>query len=705
LELPDTFSYATPNGGEHRWYIAPQGIPLTGNADYRAISGFDRRGGNSYVVVHTDTAPKRTDLVPAPLWLLDPATSHDRAGFKGNIREWLNKFGGGEVGEKVQAAINRIPVGDMSHSDMVAQQYNLIRIGAEGAPGVAVGLDELRAAWLARDPDAHTTPQQDWDWKFDEALESGIAKYGDELSAIAALPDYTATLSLLPSTFDIGLLIGAPTKVKKDWFDAVRALTRTELSENQIASLLWGSPKLKVFSADWGIEYVYGQITSARTSVALEQEPRENPTLAAVQKQTGLPPSAYTLLTDAERERLKDWPTFIDRYVAWVRSRVKLINEPYHRASAITCLSLASGMKCFLPEDEGSMGVNFFQLVLGLSGTGKSRALKMRTSWLSEWFAEDPGYDLGHNASIEALHEILLKRNQLSAFFNGDEADSVLEMWLVKEYLRGGIGAFTDWFEGRIGPMLRRGQVDEDRRGAIVHFEMAMFGTPEAVYDLLTEKLFKSGFLARFVWTIGDGKVETDDRFRVSRGSIERSTLDYDPAARAMVQGMKLMEVFASSRRTPTKETEAAIVRLEAAKKAMHYAVKDHQRWTILEPSITRLGDSIRKLAALLAFAEGRRIVYEEDMLAAIAQGEVWLANVVTVSDEVVASEFARNCDEVEAWVINHGGDVSLARLTNAFARWDLREFGGVVESLKAQARLTLNQSGTRIVWNQGKVE
>src|SRR5690606_20363921 len=125
----------------------PEGVPLSPAAPYRGLDGVDRRGGSSYVVWWTDEVPTRDQFAPAPDWLCDETTIRTHMTFDGDLGDWLNELIPGEPNLLVKQAIDRIP-DDMGHSEMVEAQYNAVRLGAEGAPGVRVLLDTIRDKWL-----------------------------------------------------------------------------------------------------------------------------------------------------------------------------------------------------------------------------------------------------------------------------------------------------------------------------------------------------------------------------------------------------------------------------------------------------------------------------------------------------------------------------------------------------------------------------
>lgn len=690
LELPATFTYATPSGGEHRLYKAPEGINLTGNADYKGLSGFDRRGGGSYIVYHSNTAPASLkELADAPEWLLDEANVHDAAAFGGAVADWIAEFGQGEPNKMVQDAIDRIPEGDISHSDMVADQYNMIRLGAEGNPGVLIALEALRYRWLQRDPSAHSTPQQEWDFKFDEALDSGIKQYGQAIQAIADLPDYVKTFAKLDSA-SIEMLVGTA-EPKKHYFDTIKTLINSDLTDMEVATLVWSAPTVKAHAREWGIEYLLAQIADARTKQVEATAPRENPT-ATLEYTENAGQRAYTLLSENERKYIQMHPNMLmNLYLDYCRERVNVFNAPYHRANFWTIASLTFAFHGFIPYKSRTMGVNLFQNNLGESGTGKSESISLRSNILRYIFKDDEAYDIGSDVSIQALQTTLIERDNRASFFNADEAARVFKAMDDQKYLSGLDDALTNYYEGRVPPMLRTGNKDISGKTALTSFNIGMFGTPKRVTDNLSRDMFMSGFLARFIWVYGDPGIETDDRYSESQADQKEAEAEEDYAA------LELAEAFIDARqnigggRHPILATEDALERMRLNRKRMEQMLKGNENWEILEPSVKRLGDVIRKIAALLAMCDGTAVVETRHALLAIEAAEEWIASLVRVSADISASSFQREVDAMISYIHAQGGSISESKLAHRFrnvADGDPRGFIARVESAKMQGLL-----------------
>jgi hypothetical protein len=694
VEIPPTFHYPTQNDGTHHIYQAPDGIALNGQKDYRHWQGVDRKGGSSYVVWYGDAPESRDVFAAAPQWLLDPANAHVGSSFEGGLDEWLARLDPGVPDAKVQAAILRIPETDFGHDILIARQFELVRMAAEGHPGIRQALEALRTAWLRPPWDS-----ADYAYEFDAGLDGAIKKAGAEDERIANLPLFADTLELLGDQ-ELNLLIG-PDAPAAHYFKVLRVLVAVGLSDEQIASLVWSAGTTKSKAREWGIDYLYAQIAEARVKAV----PGENPALIIDEQE--VKPADYTLLSAEERVIVDGSPTWVDRYVDTVEAQQALVNVPYHRANAWTVLSLAMGMFAFIPvTNTRKMGMNLFQIILGESSSGKSDALTFRDELVREFFHSDPGVDLGSDVSIEALQEYLIKRDHMTSWFNADEA-AVLFSQMTKDgtYLGGLESSLTKYYEGYVPPVLKKSAKDIAGKSALVSFNISLFGTPEKVTDALTEEMFESGFLARFIWTIGDPVLEVSAEDTETEATEAVAKAEYDEVARALaVELYRARRIAGPGKHPILSDSEAVLRRIGKCRDDMRAIIRDHPRHKILAPSVRRLGDNVRKAAALLALSEGRTTVSMVDVLCAVSECERWLADLVDASEQVAGSRFARDCDSIEAYVLSKGGRVSRESLFHSFRKYEPRDFMARLESLRAQGRLVPDAAEKHYEINQKKV-
>lgn len=693
LDIPDTVDYPTPSGlGRHYVYRAPEGVALSPAGPYRKMEGVDRRAGSSWVLWNGDVPESYEAFSEAPEWLNDPAVVRTAASFEGDLQDWYERLTPGAPNRLVRAAIDRISA-DMGHADMVEAQMNAIRLGAEGNPGVDVLLEALEQAWLERDPGNHTTPENDWEYKFQEALQSGVEKYGAAIELFENMPDYS--ISLVPTTVPNRLVLGQSGN-PSDFSALLGSLVEATDDDMKILSILWNCPKTSEAAREIGLESTYRRIELARQ----RPEPtRENPALAD-EERISTPAHGTQLLTDEEREYISTRPTFIDHYLE-AGQRNGFANPVYFRAAAWSVMSMAFGFRAFLPVTAtDKMGVNTWNITLGYSGTGKTRAVQFRDSCLRALFNGDSelqGYFVGADSSPQGLHLALLKRDHKASFFGADEAAGFFKQLVKRDHYATGLDdTLARWYDGWVDPSSKMTLKEYTGKSAMTSLTIQMFGTPDRVTEVLTRDMFMTGFLARFNWSIGDLPIETDARFNLLQ---EDETESYDETP-DIISDLVLDLVSAVSRydgvSQPVRATREALDRMSAAYKRMHTVAKERENWDITEPSVTRLMETMRKCAAMLAIYRGERVIRMEDALNAIQAVEEWFNNLFTVAAMISAGTFQRQCDEIEDWIRKRRGKATRESVLHNFRNWiqrDQRDLDTKLDFLVSSGRLNREEA------------
>ena len=134
--------------------------------------------------------------------------------------------------------------------------------------------------------------------------------------------------------------------------------------------------------------------------------------------------------------------------------------------------------------------------------------------------------------------------------------------------------------------------------------------------------------------------------------------------------------------------TQGALDRLTAFKVQARELSKVRPEWDILEPSLIRLSESVRKAASLLALDDGRVEVQLRDVTLAIQAAEEWLENLFLITSLISASMWARDENEIEEFVIAKGGRVLRQVVYRKFSSRHPRDLQLQIESLQAQGRV-----------------
>ena len=677
LLVEDTWNYETPNGGEHHIYLAPDDDYYGPAVDYRGLEGVDRRSGGSYVVWYGEVPGNRGAFSTAPDWLCEATIKATRNEYEGDLDQWISELTEGEPSLYVRRALDKLAEhDDLSHSDMVAAQFNAVRLGAEGHPGVTKLLEAIKVAWLNRDPANHTTPQSEWLGKYEESLDSAIRKYGRQIEQIANLPK--DDVDLLPNR-EFNLFVGEDAATPSEWSRALGALVDKFDNDDFVAAALWGAPRTSHLAREWGIEFVHQRIDGARQ----RPEPiRENPSIEEVlPPEPGIEPEVEDrgLLTAQERNYLAVRPNFADDYIAEMK-KTGFVQEDYARTCAWNILSMAYSFAYYIPKSgTQNMNLNLWFIVTGESGSGKSVTARQRDRVLNRFFetlaylsnngdtSEAGNYWVGSDFSIPGLTQALLERDGKATLLSLDEATRFFKQLRTNDWQAGVDNTLAHWYEGRVDPSNKVRLKELSGKSATTSFNIHMFATPDEFFAQLDREMFKSGFLARVNWLLGPPKVVTEDRF-VIRQDDSAGARSYSQD-RNEVLGI-VEELLLDNESSPGEAailmTKPAQERLSAAYRDMYRASENKENWDIVEPSITRLSETLHKLAAICAIYRGSQEIELVDALQSISEVERWYEALLVAANRVSAGEFQRDVDAIEEYVRNNR-TVSHAKLYHSF--------------------------------------
>ena len=375
------------------------------------------------------------------------------------------------------------------------------------------------------------------------------------------------------------------------------------------------------------------------------------------------------------------------------------MNEKYAVPTAWAVLSMAFAFKGFIPVSAtNKMGLNLWHITLGESGTGKSVNLKFRDTILRMMFLGDnaeSGYDAGSDSSPQGLNLALLHRDRQATLLGADEASRFFKQLTKTEWMASLDNTLAHWYEGRVDPSNKISLRDMRGKSALTSFHVHMFATPDEFLETINRDMFKSGFLARMTWLVGDPPVVTDERFTMHQ---QTEVVEYEGTSDTVYQLVVDIQRIRDSinRPEPILSTDEALKRMGDAHKHMYRAMDGKENWYIIEPSITRLSETLRKVATLNAMYRGRRVVDLDDALVAIAAVETWFHNLVQVAGRVSAGEFQKDLNDIENWIQAQGGSVTQTRLYHGLRnmiRKDPRELDSRLTFLVSSGRLNRKDS------------
>ena len=517
-----------------------------------------------------------------------------------------------------------------------------------------------------------------------------------------SLPPYEEALAKLPqNVLDLALTepkLGAEGNRSETRYRLLCELFRLGeiLSHDEALTIAWHAPASKKWSVEdpRGMKGLLAEAEKALSEVMWERGQGLEPPQPE-EKNIG------ELLDHQERETCQKVTTWIDHYMNWARLKSAKQNPPYDRMNAWVALSCAFSDMAFIPRKNGPEGLNLYTMTLGETTTGKSQSMKMLRTVLDEIFSEDPGYNLGGNASPNALGEKLFERDGKVSFFNKDEAHGLFKQWGTQEWTSGMMEDLALLYDGTVPPMLRVGKKDISKV-AKTQFVMHMMGTPVEIARSLNRDMFKSGFLARFIWSIGEPRTLSKDAVKEEDSDGTEIRMGFEPMARQwaaeFAEIKRQMRSAHASSRVAVGITDEAADRMTKAKWDLANLVKKSDaNFDILNPSLVRLGVTLRKCATLLAVSDGRDQTTLIDVLKAIEAAEEWVKNLLIIAEQINASDFERNCDEIEAYIKSKDDRVKLELVNRRFKAWRIRELQESVNALMSQGRIKeVSESGAK---------
>lgn len=704
LPIDETYAYDTPSGGRHFVYEAPSGVNLAPSTNYRGLSGVDTRAGESWVLWNGGVPDEPINT--APDWLCDEAQERKLKEFAGSYGEWVEQLVPGSPNALVRRAIEKIPA-DFGHAEMVSAQHHAIRLACEGNSGGPELLDALYQAWINRPVAMHSTPENEWDEKWFDSLETGIEQFGALTDQLANLPPYT--INLVPNSVPDSLITTENTG-KAGFSQLLGALVKETDNDNRVASILWNCPATRELAREWGLSFVHTRIGEAR----VRPEPtRENPRIEEQRERDSVVPRVseaageFNLLADEEREYVRLRDSYIDR-VIHTATGMGYDQTGYFKAVAWATMSLGFAFKGFIPlSATHKLGTNLWIIMPGESGTGKSVTGDFGKQIHRVLFAGDSEevvpYDLGDDSSPQGLHTALIERDRLGSLFSSDEAAGFFASLGVSDWRTSTAEKITSWYNGWVQGSNKLSQKELRGKSAMTSLSMLMFGTPDKLANYIHAEMFESGFMARVMWMFGNPPRNDSSRFQINI-DITNEMVQFDEVPKELKD--HALDLLAATLHVDTPQPilpgEGVEARLSEAYERMYRMSEGRENWHLVEPSLTRLSESMLKMTMLGALYRNDTVMQLEDALIAVEAMEEFLENLHRMAGLISAGQFQRRADEIEAWVRSRGGKASRAAIYHRHRNFIERSSRELDDLL---SYLTESGSLNRVEGDKGRID
>lgn len=345
--------------------------------------------------------------------------------------------------------------------------------------------------------------------------------------------------------------------------------------------------------------------------------------------------------------------TFVDRYQMWASTRT---DAPacYHRAGAATILSSVFGEFGKCPTKFDTNLTLWFFILGPTTRARKTTAMMMWVDFLDSLSDDAFPYLLGSDVTSEALSTLLPERDGRSSVFYRDEAHGLLFEQAAKRYLAGVREHMTELFSGFVRTALRVGNLkDQDERNSGMirtNFVMFLCGTLQQVTAALTIEDYQSGHLARFLVAEADPPPVTEESMYVDQ--FDGQSLADDAVRQGLLNDVAAARTFWMTV-TPPGETvmvpfeDATWKRLQKAKYELYRVAEQHELAEVLLPTTSRMGDSLMKMAILLAMVDREKVVRMPHLLKAMHLAEEWYRSTARVAGKILHSEWAARQNEI----------------------------------------------------------
>ena len=355
------------------------------------------------------------------------------------------------------------------------------------------------------------------------------------------------------------------------------------------------------------------------------------------------PEKLLTLLTEAERARVKELPDgFVERYIKWA-SDLSDAAKQYHQAGAFTILSALLCGHVILPTSYGSIIPNLWFMILGdTTLTRKSTSMDMAVDLLSEI---DPEAVMATDGTLEGLMTILSGRPKKPSVFLRDEFSGLLDSMIRKDYMAGMPEMLTKLYDGKMMKRVLKRESFEVHDPRLIMFTG---GIKTKVTQILTMEHVASGFMPRFIFITAESDITrikpigppTD----IDMGDRDK-LLDELTKIKEHYQGFEPMKIGEQELTLAMPKEHKAVLSKEAWLRYNQLEMKltqygmDSEMPDAMTAVGGRLANSILKAAVLMSAARqfnAKTTVYvtEDDILRAIKYGEAWR----TYADEVISN-------------------------------------------------------------------
>ena len=521
------------------------------------------------------------------------------------------------------------------------------------SPEYATGEAEAHRMYLESAPIHPDDPDDIWDVRWESARKQVGNQIAESPGDVPVRLEAQPIVDRLKDS-RIDRLFWESKKVK-DVRDLIHELRLAGATQQEAYSVSYESAAMKRFrrSGDGKSTSTWGFVTREWETAAHLEESESSPRNLEVEGGAWTPEKAestqsrngvpLTLLTEPERDSIRNYPNFIDFYVEAAKEIFSEPNLPLHYVNAWVALGMGVGDLGRLYYESGDKPVTLWGLCAAPSASGKTDAFRFMGSVVDAVSAEGlASIDLGDDVSAEALIEAVVDRPGAPTAMLVDEAAEILTGFhQVNSYYHKVRGAILKLYDGKASRALRKGMDKNDIGQSVdASFTSWLQAPTERILESLNEDDLASGFVGRYLVANGDKVKVTRDSLRPRFASEYQVQSGKNPLVESFTSATRAFRFEMQRGAAMGFATESVAERhLDAAQDIVAYAEK-HPLSEHLVGIMIRLSENILKGAALLALSEGRTLIEMEDYLLALKSGEHWVKSMVWLVDGISMSEY-----------------------------------------------------------------
>lgn len=690
--LPEGKVVATPRGGTHVLYSLDGVDADIKTCQNKPFQGIDIRGEGGFIVAYDNDFSSIPEMPDSVLELLPEKQVYSSEPVPEDI-ESPEEISPQEerVLKGLTDILDRLPhpwhKGAGYHDAAILVGCGLNRVA--NSPYYATNREQARALFVKHMPLRNDADAQVRDKRWSDCVKLTEGQWFEAPSDVPIRLDATEALDKFLNSATERLFWDS--KNVGDVKDLIRELREAGANEQEAYSISYECAAMKNLrkknpehsSSTWG--YVKS-IYEAPVTVVEKDKPKK-------MAEGG---GEWGLLSPEERDLVRNYPNFIDRYILAAKTIFAEPNMPLHYVNAWIALSCIVGDRADIILERGRVPLSLWAMPLAKSAAGKGDAKSFMIDVVDS--CRRGGYadvNAGGNASAEGLTDFIVERPGRAVFYNKDESGSLLHEMHREGSIQARLMSLAlDLYDGRASGNLRVGNAKDGPGDSVkTVFNMWLQTTWDNAMGALTPSDVGTGFVGRFLVAIGNDAVITRESLRPKFASEYQISLGgVHPAIKSIGEGVNV--VVGRVKGIVVATDDGVLDRYVDARQSTLDLIKGHSQEDGLRGVMLRVTDNMLKAAALLAVSEGRKKIEMPDLLLALKSGQYWVRDAIRLVEAIGTSEYRRRVDDVISFCSSSPKTKQQILKSAKFKNEDQRKVSEWLERAEAEGAIVRGQNG-----------